>query len=44
MDANGNPLAESNNALSLAADVFYDAPVGDNNAAITLYGVYYMHD
>jgi hypothetical protein len=42
-DANGNQLAEKEDAISLAFDVFYDAPIGDNNSAITLYGVFYNH-
>lgn len=33
-----------NNVLLLAADVFYDAPIGENGGAISAYAVYYNFD
>ncbi|MEM6264272.1 MAG: hypothetical protein AAGI38_17285, partial [Bacteroidota bacterium] len=33
-----------NTATTFSADVFYDAPIGDNGSAITAYGVVYVHD
>lgn len=35
---------ESHNVNLLGLDVFYDAPIGQKDAAITAYGVYYNYD
>lgn len=39
-----NDLVRKQRQLALGFDVYYDRPVGDEGAAVTVYGVYYVFD
>lgn len=42
LDANGN--LERQSQVAVGIDAYYDKPVGDDNAAVTVYTAYYIYD